>query len=325
MGKYSRKIFLTLADLCLLALFEMTCLLARFIPPALLYASFRGLGTAMFGVRTGPRRRLEMRLEAAMPGQNPAFYQTVGREVHAAALFPMLDLACFARERNHVMETLEVEGAEHLAAADDAARGVIICTAHLGAFGLLTAVMASRGTPQVMTGELPTKTLVPRYYRAMHDLGQTLGRDPDLGMLWVDNRFEEHAASLLAQGKRLLINFDVGGHVVVDFLGRPAGLAGGAARLALHSGAPILPTYLMRSPDPREPLALRLIFEEPVWPEPTGDHRADLSRLTGELAARGSRRIMETPGQWMSWFGLSVWWDASLKLGTGPKFKDGNG
>ncbi len=311
MGGYSRKIFLALADVCLLALFRITCLLARAFPPAMLYGGFRRLGTLLFGLRPGPRRRLEMRLEAALPGRDPAFYARVGRQVHAAALFPMLDLACFPRERNRVLETMEVSGEEHLTEADGAARGVIICTAHLGAFGLLTAVMAGRGTPQVMTGELPMNILVPRYYRAMHELGQELGRDPDLGMLWVDSRFEERAASLLAQGKRLLVNFDVGGHVVVDFLGRPAGLAGGAARLALRSGAPIVPTYLLRSPDPREPLALRLIFEEPLWPEASGDHRADLARLTSELAARGSLRIMENPEQWMSWFGLSVWWDAA--------------
>ncbi len=308
-GRYSRKLLLTLADICLVSLFRVTCLSARYFPPSFLYGCFRRLGTLISRLRPGPRRRLEERLAAALPGRDGAFYPATAREVHAAALFPMLDLAYFKRRSDSVMEGLRVEGSEHLAAADAAGHGVIICTAHLGAFGLLTAVMAARGTPQVMTGDLPLNIMVPRYYRAVHSFGQGLGQDPDLGMLWVDSLFETRAAYLLAQGKRLLVNFDVGGHIVVDFLGRPAALAGGAARLALRSGAPIVPTYLLRG---TEPLRLTLVFEEPVWPEATGDHREDLARITGELAARGSRRIVEAPGQWMSWFGLSVWWDAAL-------------
>src|SRR3954468_17611224 len=74
---------------------------------------------------------------------------------------------------------------------------------------------------------------------------------------------------LLSAGETLILSFDMPGNLPMTFLGRRVGVASGTARLALESGAPIVPVTTRRAGD-RQVLQVH----EPLDPSEFGDAEA---------------------------------------------------
>jgi KDO2-lipid IV(A) lauroyltransferase len=83
------------------------------------------------------------------------------------------------------------------------------------------------------------------------------------------------------------------GGVTVPFLGQPTRMVDGPARLALATGAPVVPGGVYRDAGNRH----RVVLDPPILPDPGA---ADpVTDLTARLAAALERRIHEHPDQWM--------------------------
>ncbi len=66
--------------------------------------------------------------------------------------------------------------------------------------------------------------------------------------------------------------------IFVDFFGKPASTAPGAARFALALELPVLPAFCVRLPDKER--HLKLIIYPPLWPDSTADREEEVKRIT---------------------------------------------
>jgi KDO2-lipid IV(A) lauroyltransferase len=86
----------------------------------------------------------------------------------------------------------------------------------------------------------------------------------------------------------------VGNGVEVEFFGERTTLPGGAAVLALRTGAPLFPSIVYQRPGGKGHGVIR----PPLEFERSGSLRADVTRLTRMLAAEFEDLIRQAPEQW---------------------------
>jgi len=148
--------------------------------------------------------------------------------------------------RPWLSRTIEVEGLEHLERARAAGRGVILATAHIGPFLALVHALAARGVKLYLSGG--------------HNVGEP-GLDGRLGR-WVvaQNRWVEDAGcrwvrqpgsypvlrELLRRGEAVWMGADAGGNAATRLAGHAVSLASGVTRLAVETGAPVVPAFTLR-------------------------------------------------------------------------------
>jgi KDO2-lipid IV(A) lauroyltransferase len=82
--------------------------------------------------------------------------------------------------------------------------------------------------------------------------------------------------------------------VFVDYFGRPACTTDGLALLALHTGAPVLPGYIVRLHDGR----YRLVIGPEVEVTRTGDWDADVLVNTQRFTKVIEETVRQYPDQW---------------------------
>jgi KDO2-lipid IV(A) lauroyltransferase len=76
----------------------------------------------------------------------------------------------------------------------------------------------------------------------------------------------------------------------------PASTNAGIARLALRSGAPIVPAFIVRQGRRAEH---RVYVLPVIWPERTGDFDADVRKLTQQLSDVFEGMVRRYPEQWL--------------------------
>jgi len=188
-------------------------------------------------------------------------------------------------------ERVDVEGAEHLDRVLAEDRGVLIATAHFGAWETLGVVLARRFKPiwavaRALDNPLLRQWMVDKRGRA---LAGTL--DKSGGGLKL--------ARLVKGGEivALLLDQNAGRQgVILDFLGQPSLHHRVAGVMACRFGAAVLPTYLYRA---EGELRLRLVIEPPVEPDPglaAEEAEVDVVRRVSRSL---ERRVREQPEQWM--------------------------
>jgi len=110
-------------------------------------------------------------------------------------------------------------------------------------------------------------------------------------------------AIVAMQGDR---DFDNTG-IAVSFFGREAYFPRGPLRVAMATGAAVLPAFIVRAPDGR----YRAIIEEPLaidrWPDRDAALRQNLARYTAVL----ERYVKAYPDQWYCFY--PFWDDPSRK------------
>jgi KDO2-lipid IV(A) lauroyltransferase len=181
---------------------------------------------------------------------------------------------------------MRIDGLENLDRALAAGRGVVLASLHLGPFMSLPLALAYRGYGPYVSGghQLDEGPCHPATIKINIDLEEAGGR-----WVWVGGSFAVMSA-LLRRGAICLVMLDPATAEVPSMLaGRPVRLAGGAARLAIQTGATIVPACAVHLRG--VPVAL---IQKPVAAEPGDDERALLSRV----AARLDRVVQEHLTQW---------------------------
>ena len=187
-------------------------------------------------------------------------------------------------------ELLErVEGADHLERALAARRGVIAVSLHLGNYELAAAALAPRvaGGVAIVYNRDPARAWEERRAKWRRRMGIdeiAIDRSPFFGI--------EAFARLRRGGGVLLAGDQVESRDgdVVPFLRGTAAFSPWPARLALTSGAPLLPAFAARQPGGRYVLHL----ESPVFPG-----KREPRALTEELALVYERYLRLFPEQWL--------------------------
>lgn len=178
---------------------------------------------------------------------------------------------------------------------------LVLVTIHAGGTlrGLLALVRAWAGRPGISI--VKQRELTPpdeRVYRHFESC------DAELNVIPLSRSAGLRAAAALRAGHALCIALDWPPsarqrQVKVRFLGGDAYLCAGPARLALGSGATLVPAALCKVRGGGE--ALRL--EEPIAARvrPGEDRNAAVVRITQELARRAERWIRAEPADWLLW------------------------
>lgn len=173
----------------------------------------------------------------------------------------------------------------------DEGKGVICLTAHLGVWELYSALLRERGI-QPVTVYRPIKNpwLDRMVRRERLAFGQTMvpreGALPTLLRALQEKRF---VLLVVDQHVRR-------GGEWVPFFGRPASATPTPALLALRTGAPILLSYIIRRPGTYR---FEAVWDRVLHATRTRDHRADVARVTAEVAQQMERWIRQHPEQWL--------------------------
>jgi KDO2-lipid IV(A) lauroyltransferase len=113
----------------------------------------------------------------------------------------------------------------------------------------------------------------------------------------------------LRRGDILALLIDVpapGPSVAVDFFGAPAEVPAGPARLALRTGARVIPAVMAREPGHDE--LIRPILDFDLRFQPSGDEEQDVREITQQIMSSLERFIRQYPDQW---FMFRPMWPAS--------------
>jgi len=170
-------------------------------------------------------------------------------------------------------------------------KGVMFITLHYGNWDMGAAGLSAYGFPvNVVAETFP--------YPAMNALIQ--GSRRHLGMKVTPmERVGPSIIRALRRGEILALLIDVpepGGTVRVNFFGSPTDVPVGPARLALRSGACVMPAIVQRVKGKEE--TIRPVIDFDLTFEKSGDEEEDVRRLTQAIMSSMERLIRTDPNQW---------------------------
>ena len=239
------------------------------------------------------RRTGERNLELAFPGLTRhqrrrllrGCFENLGRLLGVFSQFATASPQTLKR-------VIECEGIEHLDAARQSGRGVILFTGHIGAWELTSFALSLSGYPlSFLVRRIDNPKIEALVDRARARLGnrtidkqsaaremlQTLQGGGTLGILVDLNTLDREG-------------------IFVDFFGVQASTTFMLAKLALRTGADVLPVF---APWERERGRFLLRIDEPLIFDRSGDEQQDVQRLTQLFTNVVEKYVRRYPDQWL--------------------------
>jgi KDO2-lipid IV(A) lauroyltransferase len=220
------------------------------------------LGRFAFDV-LGFRRKVTLsNLERHLPQcRMPHMGNRIGR---ASYINFGMNLAEFARlplvDEDFIRTNIHLEGLEHLDRALDEGKGAILVTGHFGSWELMGCVLVRMGYPVKFVVGIQRNPLVQRL---MNDLRVSSG----IGIIEATSSLKVLRALKANRFVAMLSDQDAGRKgVFVDFLGARASTPQGPGRLAVMTGAPVIPGFIVRIDGTRQ----RIVIEKPIGMEIAG-------------------------------------------------------
>ena len=205
-------------------------------------------------------------------------------------------LAVFSRFNKtggaRLKDLIECRGLERLDAAIKQRRGVILFTGHIGAWELSSFGLSLFDHPLSFLVRLIDNPKI----EAMVDRARQ-----SLGNLTIDKTSAaREMLQILRDGGTLGILVDLNTldreAIFVDFFGRPASTTFIVAKLALRTGAEVLPVF---APWDAQQKKFLLIVDESLKVEKTGDEEEDVRRLTQQYTSVVEEYVRRYPDQWL--------------------------
>ena len=234
----------------------------------------RNLDIAFPEMRAGEQRRI---LRALFTG--------LGRQLAEFCMFPR-----YTRET--ISKIAIYEGLENFTAAQSKGKGVLLLTGHFGAWEVGSFAHSLYGHPlKIVVRDLdnPLVDELVKRYRTLH------------GNETVDNR--QFARSLITAmranetvGILMDTNMTPPQGVFVDYFGVAAATASGLARLALHTGAAVVPAFTIWDAALRK---YRIIFAPAMSLLRSGDPEVDVVSNTAAFTKKLQEYVEKYPEQWL--------------------------
>jgi KDO2-lipid IV(A) lauroyltransferase len=252
-----------------------------------------GLGTAAW-VLLGRLRRVGMRnLEVAFPEKTEAEREAILRGVYRSLGWQVGE---FCKMGGYTAEQaskfIRYDGLEHYLAAREKGKGVLVLTGHLGAWELSSFYHSLMGYPMSLVIRRLDNPLVDEFVnriRCLHG-NRVIHKD----------EFARGLLSSMHRGETVGILMDTNmtppQGVFVPYFGVDACTASGLARVALHSGAAVLPGFLVWEAAEKKYV---LRFGEELELIRTGDTAADIVANTALFTATIEAYVRRYPEQWL--------------------------
>jgi KDO2-lipid IV(A) lauroyltransferase len=212
-------------------------------------------------------------------------FTSLGRQLAEVCLFPKYTL-------DNVGEVVVYEGFENYERAFARGKGVLLFAGHLGGWELSAFVQSLHGhwmhTVMRPMDNVNLDALVRRY-RTLHG-NQAVSKDD----------FVRGLLSAMKKGEVVGILMDTNmtppQGIFVDFFGIPACTASGAARIALRTGAAVVPTFTMWDAVLGK---YRLHFDPSLNLINSGDDDADIAANTALFTKIIEDYVRRYPDQWL--------------------------
>ena len=261
------------------------------LPGPLAHALFKfiaDLGFITIGVH---RRRAIEHLQAAFPEMTREHARLIAKRMTrnlARNAVEFIHLKKLSKERLLSMVTISrPEIVEQLAREG---RGAIALSAHIGNWELFAAAIVAMGFKM---------TVVAReiYYGKFESLVRGMRRRAGLSIVYRDQPREILRALRNGHFLATLADMDIEklDSVYVEFFGRLALTPTGPVMLAMRTGVPLLPAFIVRNDDGTH----TIVVEPPITLARTGDAQKDLLVNTMRAAKAIERIIRRYPEQWM--------------------------
>jgi KDO2-lipid IV(A) lauroyltransferase len=197
-----------------------------------------------------------------------------------------------AADPQTLQNMVECEGLEHIDAARDGGRGIILFTGHVGAWELSSFALSLFGYPLSF---LVRRIDNPKIETLVE------GRRTRLGNRTIDKRSAaREMLQILQTGGTLGILVDLNTldreGIFVDFFDVQASTTFMLAKLALRTDAAVLPVFV---PWDRHRRRFLLKIDEPLRFERSGDDQDDVRRLTQLFTDVVEKYVRRYPDQWL--------------------------
>ncbi len=221
----------------------------------------------------------EAELDAILLG----VYQNIGRSgIEAIRLATM--------PPDEIKARTEIVGLEHYRAALKEHKGVILLGAHFGSWEWIPLALGTEGAPM----HVIVRPIDNPYLNQM-----VQGMRERFGNVVLNKRSETgEIIKLLRQGKSIgfLLDQDVGRAkaIFVDYFGRPAATNKALATIALRTGAPVVPMFIIRKKGGHQ-----LIIEKPMTLPRTGNLKQDMIDITTLFTKKIEFYVRQYPDHWL--------------------------
>jgi Kdo2-lipid IVA lauroyltransferase/acyltransferase len=258
----------------------------------------------VYGMRPKLRRTANFNLRIAFPDWTAAERRVVIRGMVRNLGWMAAEFARFPKyNQENIDQVVLLEGHENFLEGQRRGKGVLYLTGHIGAWELSSFAHALYGYPlHYMARQLDNTRIddLVNKYRCLSGNRPIFKNESARAMLKILR--EARTVGILADQNTMPEE-----GVFVDFFGTSASTTTGLARVALHTGAAVVPGYAYWDGIIHK---YRLRFEPPVELVRTGDPERDILENTQNFAKVIEAAIRQHPEQW-------VWLHARWK--TRPK------
>jgi len=200
---------------------------------------------------------------------------------------------------------ISVEGEENLDNALKLGKGVVAISAHFGNFPFLVMKLGYQGYPfSYIIRESREKGLT-HYLNSLGHLSGARSIPDKPPKVCV-----EQSLRCLRENRILFLQIDlnvISGGIYVDFFGHMVPTFKGPLVLAMRTGAPIIPVFIVRENGNRH----KIIIDRPVDLDLTGEKNKDISTNLTKLSKIVESYIRQYPDQW--WWIHQRWRNAKTK------------
>lgn len=257
----------------------------------------RGFAASMTGVlfslQPKLRKTAELNLRLAFPDWSEAQRKDVTRKMVRNLGWMAAEFARFPRlTRENIEKVVILEGHENFLEGQRRGKGVLYLTGHIGAWELSSFAHALYGYPlHYMARPLDNERLdaLVNKYRCASGNEPIFKNESARVMLKILK--DSGTVGILADQNTMPEE-----GVFVDFFGKPACTTTGLARVALHTGAAVVPGYACWDESIQK---YRLRFEPPVKLIRTGDTERDVFENTQRFTRVIEEIIRKHPDQWV--------------------------
>ena len=232
-------------------------------------------------------------LEMAFPEKSVAEREVILRGVYRSLGWQMGEFCKMSGyTEEHASEFIRYDGLERYLAAREKGKGVLVLTGHLGAWELSSFYHSLMGYPMSLVIRRLDNPLVDAFVNRIRCLhrNRVIHKDD----------FARGLLTSMSRGETVGILMDTNmtppQGVFVPYFGVEACTASGMARVALHSGAAVLPGFLVWEAEEKKYV---LRFGEELELIRTGDSAEDIVANTALFTATIEAYVRRYPEQWL--------------------------
>ncbi|MCQ9207366.1 MAG: lysophospholipid acyltransferase family protein [Omnitrophica bacterium] len=276
----------------LYALFRIGRRLAMFLSPRAGYNVATAVGDIFYCFAKEDRKNLWHNLKIATGISDRRLLRKYTKNIFRNFAKCLVDFFRFEKMDSNYMRThISVAGKENLDRALAKGKGVIALSAHLGNWEMGAAAVTNLGYAFCQIALEHGDKRIDDFFARQRAFPGIKAIAPGSAQLKNCFKILKKNGILAIASDRDLTNNGIS----VNFCGRDAIMPKGAAAFSLKTGAPIVPTFLVRRGSGPN---YDLIFDKPIEGKATGDKDADIRSIMKNCLSTLEAYVKRFPDQW---------------------------